>query len=188
MIKNFTPKNKFNNNKNKDKTRINHNIRSSEVRLVGDNVKPDIYTIQEALSIADDLNLDLVEISNIGDLPICKIIDFKKYLYDKKKKEDEQKKKQKSSQIKTKEIRLGANIDEHDFDFKQKHAINFLKEGDSVLVVLFFKGREITHSGIGINILKNFGLGLDDYGIPEGHPKIEGKKVFIKYRSKNKKD
>lgn len=164
----------------------NIEIRSSQVRLVGDNVNVGVYPISEALKIAENLNLDLIEISS-GDIPVCKIIKLDKYLYELKKKDKEQKCKQRESEIKTKEIRLGSNIDDHDFNFKLKHAIDFLISGDSVLVTIIFKGREISHPEIGENVLIDFTEQLKEYGIVDDKIHLEGKRMFVKIRSKHRK-
>src|SRR5439155_13445246 len=121
--------------------RTNHMIRVPQVRLVGDNVEVGVYSIQEALKMAQEQQLDLVEISPNADPPVCKIIDYNKFLYEKKKKEKEMKAKSKVSEVK--EIRFTPNTDDHDFDFKSKHAENFLKDGNKVKAYVQFKGRAI---------------------------------------------
>ena len=121
--------------------RINHFIRVSQVRLVGDNVTMGVYSTQDALKMAQQLELDLVEISPQVDPPVCKIIDYNKFLYDKKRKEKEMKAKSKSAELK--EIRFTPGTDDHDFDFKARHAENFLKEGNKVKAYVQFKGRAI---------------------------------------------
>jgi len=162
--------------------RINKQIRVTEVRLVGKNVEQGIYETIEALSMSDEMGLDLVEISPEANPPVCKIVDYQKFLYDKRKKEKEMQKKQKANQSQIKEIRLTPNIDDHDFDFKITHAINFLKDNNKVKVTIFFKGREIMFKSKGeITILK-FVEKLQEYGTAESMPKLEGKRmsVFIK--------
>ena len=121
--------------------RINHLIRVPQVRLVGENVEVGSLSTQEALKMAQEQGLDLVEISPTVDPPVCKIIDYNKFLYDKKKKEKEMKAKSKVSEVK--EIRFTPNTDDHDFDFKAKHAENFLKDGNKVKAYVQFKGRAI---------------------------------------------
>lgn len=121
--------------------RINHFIRVPQVRLVGDNVTMGVYSTQDALKMAQQLELDLVEISPQVDPPVCKIIDYNKFLYDKKRKEKEMKAKSKSAELK--EIRFTPGTDDHDFDFKARHAENFLKEGNKVKAYVQFKGRAI---------------------------------------------
>jgi translation initiation factor IF-3 len=163
--------------------RINLFIRVPSVRIVGDNVEPGIYDIKEALKLADDLDLDLVEVSG-GSVPVCKIIDYGKFLYELKRKEREQKKKQKQNQIQVKEIRLTPNTDEHDFNFKLNHAKNFLGEHDRVLVSVFFKGRQINYKEQGELILLKFADQLKELGTPENLPKLEGKRMLMMIRPK----
>jgi len=147
------------------------------VRLVGDNVQQGIYPIQEALRIADELGLDLIEIAPEANPPVCKIMDFSKFIYEKKRKLKEQR--SKAAQVTVKEIRLSPNIDDHDFDFKLRHAINFLKEGNKVKVELFFKGRTILFQERGEMILLKFADAIGEYGKVETLPKLEGKKMFM---------
>ena len=131
-----------NQKKDEDGLRINNEIRVPQVRLVGDNIaEPGIYPIAKALKLADELELDLVEISAKADPPVCKILDYQKYLYQQKKKAKEMK--SNASKVVIKEIRFGPNTDEHDFQFKLKHAMEFLQEGAKVKSSVFFKGRSI---------------------------------------------
>ena len=134
--------------------RINHFIRVPQVRLVGENVEVGIYSTSEALKMAQDQGLDLVEISPTVDPPVCKIIDYNKFLYDKKKKEKEMKAKSKVSEVK--EIRFTPNTDDHDFDFKAKHAEGFLKDGNKVKAYVQFKGRAIQFQESGQLLLLKF--------------------------------
>jgi len=164
--------------------RINQLIRGSSVRLVGENVENGVFDIRTALKIAQEMELDLVEISNGNTPPICKIIDYQKFLYDKKKKDKEQKKKQKQNQILVKEIRLTPNTDDHDFNFKLEHAKNFLNDKNRVLVSVFFKGREINYKEQGELILLKFADQLKDIGVPENLPKLEGKRMQITMKPK----
>lgn len=157
--------------------RINHRIREREVRLVGDNVETGVYSIQEALKIAEDQQLDLVEISPNAVPPVCRIIDFQKFLYQKKKKEKEQK--AKATKIILKEIRFGPQTDDHDYNFKLKHAIEFLKEGSKVKAFVFFKGRSILFKEQGELLLLRFANDLEDYGKVENLPVLEGKRMII---------
>ncbi len=129
------------NNNNKEPYAINDRIRAHEVRLVGDNVETGIYSIQEALKIADDLGFDLIEISPNAEPPVCKILDYQKFLYQQKKKQKEQK--AKATKVVVKEIRFGPQTDDHDYNFKLKHAMGFLQEGAKVKAYVFFKGRSI---------------------------------------------
>lgn len=159
--------------------RINHMIKSSNVRLVGNNVEIGVYDTRVALKMAREMELDLVEISINNGQPICKIIDYQKFLYDKKKKEKEIKKKQKQNQIETKEIRLGPNIDDHDFNFKLNHAKNFLSDNNRVFLSLMFRGREINYKEQGEIILLKFADELKGLGVAEYLPKLEGKKMHM---------
>ncbi|MFY8190669.1 MAG: translation initiation factor IF-3, partial [Bacteroidia bacterium] len=122
---------------------MNNLIRSSNVRLVGENIEVGVYTLGQALTMANEQELDLVEISPNADPPVCRIVDYKKFLYEQKKKKKEQKANQSKSEVK--EIRFGPNTDEHDFEFKLKHAENFLKDGHKVRAFVFFKGRSIVY-------------------------------------------
>jgi translation initiation factor IF-3 len=147
------------------------------VRLVGDNVETGIYQLRDALQKADELGLDLVEISPTASPPVCKIMDYKKFLYEQKKKQKEMK--AKAAKIVVKEIRLGPNTDEHDFDFKVKHAIKFLQEGAKVKVDVFFKGRSIIYKDKGELILLRFAEAVEEYGKVEKLPKLEGKRMIM---------
>ncbi len=168
--------------------RINHHIRVPEVRLVGENVEVGVYPTQEALKMAQQQQLDLVEISPNADPPVCKIIDYNKFLYDKKKKEKEMKAKAKVSEVK--EIRFTPNTDDHDFDFKSRHAEGFLKDGNKVKAYVQFKGRAIQFKERGELLLLKFAERLQEIGQPEALPKLEGKRMFIMMapRSKKKKE
>src|SRR5215471_18840803 len=157
--------------------RTNNMIRVPQVRLVGDNVEVGIYSTQEALRMAQDQQLDLVEISPNVDPPVCKIIDYNKFLYDKKKKEKEMKAKSKVSEVK--EIRFTPNTDDHDFDFKAKHAESFLKEGNKVKAYVQFKGRAIQFQERGQLLLLKFAERLAEIGQPESLPKLEGKRMML---------
>lgn len=165
--------------------RINHFIRVPQVRLVGDNVEIGVYPTQEALKMAQAQQLDLVEISPNADPPVCKVIDYNKFLYDKKKKEKEMKAKSKASEVK--EIRFTSNTDDHDFDFKSKHAEKFLKDGNKVKAYVQFKGRAIQFKERGELVLLKFAERLADVGLPEGLPKLEGKRMLMVLAPKGKK-
>ncbi len=165
--------------------RINERIRVPQVRLVGDNVEVGIYSTQEALRIAQDLELDLVEISPQADPPVCKAIDYKKFLYEKKKKEKEMKANAKQSEVK--EVRFTPGTDDHDFDFKAKHAENFLKEGNKVKAYVQFKGRAIMFKERGELVLLKFAERLTEFGQPETLPKLEGKRMFLMLTPKTNK-
>jgi translation initiation factor IF-3 len=160
-------------------------IRVPQVRLVGENIEVGVYTIQEALKMAQDQALDLVEISPNADPPVCKIIDYNKFLYEKKKKEKEMKSKSKASEVK--EIRFTPNTDDHDFDFKAKHAEKFLKEGNKVKAYVQFKGRAIQFKERGELLLLKFAERLNDAGVLEGMPKMEGKRMLAIWAPKSQK-
>ena len=145
---------------------------------MGDNIpQPGIYPLREAQRLAESLELDLVEISAKVDPPVCKIIDYQKYVYQQKKKAKEMK--SNASKVVIKEIRFGPNTDEHDFQFKLKHAINFLQEGSKVKAYVFFRGRSILFSEQGEKLLLRFALELEEYGKAEQMPKLEGKRMII---------
>ena len=165
--------------------RINERIRVPEVRLVGDNVEGGIYPTAKALQIARDLELDLVEISPTANPPVVKAIDYKKFLYEKKKKEKEMKAKAKVSEVK--EIRFTPNTDDHDFDFKSRHAEEFLKEGNKVKAYVQFKGRAIQFKERGELLLLKFAERLAEAGQPEAMPRLEGKRMFIMLAPKSAK-
>ena len=168
----------------KDAYIINERIRAREVRLVGDNVEVGVYSIQEALRIADDLGLDLIEISPNAEPPVCKILDYQKFLYQQKKRQKEQK--AKSTKVVVKEIRFGPQTDEHDYNFKLKHAVGFLKEGAKVKAYVFFKGRSILFKEQGEVLLLRFANDLEEYGKVEQMPVLEGKRMIIMLTPKKK--
>lgn len=147
------------------------------MRVVGENIEPGIYNIKEALDIAHNLELDLVEISPNANPPVCKVVDYKKFLYELKRKQKEIK--AKSAKVVVKEIRLGPNTDDHDFNFKLKHAIRFLQEGAKIKVEVFFKGRSIVYKEQGEIILLKFAADLEDYAKVENLPKLEGKRMIM---------
>jgi translation initiation factor IF-3 len=158
--------------------RINEAITSQRIRVVGDNVpQQGIYSLSEALDMAQSQELDLVEISPNADPPVCKIIDYQKYLYQQKKRAKEQK--ANAAKIVIKEIRFGPNTDEHDFQFKLNHAKNFLSEGSKVKAYVFFRGRSILFSDQGEKLLLRFALELEEYGKAEQMPKLEGKRMIM---------
>lgn len=164
--------------------RINEQIRVSEVRLVGDNVDDGVYKTTDALRISEEQELDLIEISQNATPPVCKIMDYNKYLYDLKRKMKDQEKRNKLNAIEIKELRFGPNTDEHDFEFKKNYAIKFLQNGDKVKSFVFFKGREIQHKDKGEILLLRLAESLSDYGVVENLPKLEGNKMFMIMRSK----
>lgn len=143
-----------------------------------------VYPIRKALEIAENLELDLVEISPNADPPVCKITDYKKFLYEQKRRE----KAQKANAVKVvvKEIRFGPQTDEHDYEFKKKHAIKFLEEGSKVKAYVFFKGRAIIYKDQGEILLLRLAQDLDEYGKPEGLPVLMGKRMIITIQPKKK--
>jgi translation initiation factor IF-3 len=163
--------------KREEPYKINELIKSPVVRVVGENIEPGIYNIREALGLAENLGLDLVEISPTANPPVCKVIDYKKFLYELKRKQKEMK--AKTAKIVVKEIRLGPNTDDHDFNFKLNHAIKFLKDGAKVKVDVFFKGRSIIYKEQGELILLKFAQSIVDYGKIEQMPKLEGKRMIM---------
>ncbi|HEX6171551.1 MAG TPA: translation initiation factor IF-3 [Chitinophagaceae bacterium] len=165
--------------------RINNFIRVPQVRLVGENVEVGVYSTQDALRMAQDQQLDLVEISPTADPPVCKIIDYNKFLYDKKKKEKEMKAKSKTAEVK--EIRFTPNTDDHDFDFKAKHAENFLKDGNKVKAYVQFKGRAIQFQERGQLLLLKFAERLNEFGTLESMPKMEGRRMLAMFAPKSQK-
>jgi len=152
---------------------------------VGDNIESKIMSLSEALSLADEMELDLVEISPNADPPVCKIIDYQKFLYQQKKKQKEIK--ANAAKIVVKEIRFGPNTDDHDYNFKLKHAINFLEEGAKVRAYVFFKGRSILFKEHGEKLLARFVNDLEDYGKVDQMPRLEGKRMIIILSPKKKK-
>ena len=162
--------------------RINEQIRAREVRVVGDNVEQGIYTIQEARRMAQQQELDLVEISPNADPPVCKILDYQKFLYQQKKRAKEQK----ANQVKTtlKEIRFGPQTDDHDYSFKLRHAISFLQEGSKVRAYVFFRGRSIVFKDQGKLLLLRFANDLDEYARVDQLPKLEGKRMSMLFSPK----
>ncbi|MGB0457741.1 MAG: translation initiation factor IF-3 [Chitinophagales bacterium] len=164
--------------------RINDFIRVSEVRLVGDNVEMGVYSTDKAKDLARELELDLVEISPNAEPPVCKIMDYRKFLFEKKKKEKEIKAKTQKTVIK--EIRFGPNTDEHDFEFKAKHGEKFLKEGSKVRAFVFFRGRSIVFKDRGELLLLKLAQRLEEFGAVEQLPKLEGKKMAIVIAPKKK--
>ena len=158
--------------------RINEEFTVSRVRLVGENIpEQGVFPTSEALKLADSLGLDLVEISAKADPPVCKILDYQKYLYQQKKKAKEMK--ANAAKIVIKEIRFGPNTDEHDFQFKLKHAQEFLQEGSKVKASVFFKGRSILYADQGEKLLLRFAVELEEYGRAEQMPKLEGKRMIM---------
>lgn len=159
--------------------RINQFITAPEVRVVGEGVESAVLPLSKALKLAQEMELDLIEISPSAEPPVCKIADYNKYLYEQKKKQKELKANAVVNEVK--EIRFGPNTDEHDVDFKLKHAVKFLSEGAKVRAYVFFKGRTIVFKERGETLLMRFANKLIEVGIAklEGMPKQEGKKMII---------
>jgi len=155
------------------------------VRVVGDEIKAEVMSIQDALRLADKMELDLVEISPNAEPPVCKIIDYQKFLYQQKKKQKEIK--AKAAKIVVKEIRFGPNTDDHDYNFKLRHAIRFLEEGAKVRAYVFFKGRSILFKEQGEVLLLRFASDLEEYGKVDQLPKLEGKRMILSLSPKKKK-
>lgn len=155
----------------------NEHIRAREVRLVGDNVEQGVYPIAQALKIAERQQLDLVEISPTAEPPVCRVIDYQKFLYQQKKRQKEQK--QKAAKVVVKEIRFGPQTDDHDYNFKLKHAQGFLREGSKVKAYVFFRGRSILFKEQGEVLLLRFANDLEELGKVEMMPVLEGKRMSI---------
>ncbi|MDM8160010.1 translation initiation factor IF-3 [Labilibaculum sp. K2S] len=164
--------------------KINKLIRARSVRVVGENVEPGVYSIAEALKFAEEQELDLIEISPNADPPVCKISDYQKYLYQQKKKQKELK--AKAVKVVVKEIRFGPNTDEHDYNFKLKHAEKFLAEGSKVKAYVFFKGRSILFKDKGEILLLKFAQDLEELGKVEQLPRLEGKRMTMFLTPKKK--
>jgi len=168
-----------------DLHRINNKITVKIVRVVGENIEQQIMSIDEALKLADELELDLVEISPNADPPVCRITDYQKFLYQQKKKQKEIK--AKTFKVVVKEIRFGPNTDDHDYNFKLKHAMKFLSEGAKVKAFVFFKGRSILFKEKGEILLLRLAQDLEEYGLVEQMPKLEGKRMIMFFSPKKKK-
>lgn len=167
-----------NNGNNKDEHRINERIRGvKEVRLVGDNVTMGIYTIQEAMRIAEEQELDLVEISPNAEPPVCKVMDYQKFCYQQKKKAKEAK--ANAAKVVVKEIRFGPQTDDHDYEFKLRHAREFITDGSKVKAYVFFKGRAILFKEQGEVLLLRFANDLEDIAKVESMPVLEGKRMIL---------
>lgn len=165
--------------------RINEDIRVPEVRLTGENVENGIYPTSKALRMAEELGLDLVEIAANANPPVCRIVDVSKYLYEKKRREKEVKANAQKSVLK--EIRFTSETDDHDIDFKAKHAERFLTEGAKVKALVMFKGRSIVFKERGELLLLKFAQKLEEFGSLEQMPRLEGKRMFVYIVPKKKK-
>lgn len=153
--------------------------------MVGENIEPGVYTLEQAQRIADEQGVDLVEISPTAEPPVCRVVDYSKFLY-------EQKKRQKALKANTtkvvlKEIRFGPQTDEHDYEFKRKHAIRFLEEGSKIKAYVFFRGRSIIYKDQGEILLLRLATDLEEYGKVDQMPKVEGKQMFMMLSPKKKK-
>ncbi|MFL5753603.1 MAG: translation initiation factor IF-3 [Bacteroidia bacterium] len=163
--------------KKEDAHAINEKIRARQVRVVGEDIESGVYAIEEALKIAAEKGLDLVEIAPNIDPPVCKVVDYKKFLYEQKKKAKEIK--AKAAKVVVKEIRFGPHTDEHDFNFKKNHAIKFLQDGSKVKAFVFFRGREIVFKEQGEILLLKFASELEEWGKAEQLPLLEGKRMMM---------
>lgn len=170
--------------KEETKLKINNEIRVPKVRLVGDNVEQGIYDIQKALQIAEEQEADLIEISPNATPPVCRVIDYQKYLYQQKKKQKEIKARQKQTELK--ELRFGPNMGENDYQVKLKHAEEFLKDGNKVKATMMFKGREIAYAEQGKQTLLRFAIDLEKVGNADSMPTLEGRRMNITISPKKK--
>ena len=155
------------------------------MRLVGENVEQGVYSIDEALRIAGDLGVDLVEISPTADPPVCHVVDYSKFLYEQKKRQKAMK--ANATKVVLKEIRFGPQTDEHDYEFKKKHAIRFLEEGSKIKAYVFFRGRSIIYKDQGEILLLRLATDLEPYGKVDQLPKVEGKQMYMLLSPKKKK-
>jgi translation initiation factor IF-3 len=178
------PKKTFQPRQQEELHRINNKITAREVRVIADGMEPAVMSAYDALKLAQEQELDLVEISPKAIPPVCKILDYRKFLYDQKKKTKELKAKQ--LKVVIKEVRFGPNTDDHDFNFKLNHARKFLEEGNKVKAFVFFRGRTIVFKERGEILLLKFAQELEDVGLLEQMPKLEGKRMTIMINSKKK--
>lgn len=167
------------NKKQRREHKINQEIRDVEVRLIGEGVTPDVYPLNEALSISESLGLDLVLINESSVPPICKVMNYEKFLYEKGKKP-----KQKALEVK--EIKITPNTSENDLSYRTEHIKEFLKKGHKVRITLKFKGREIVYLDRGKEALLKLALAVEDCGVPESLPNLEGKQMFLMLKPKTK--
>ena len=167
-----------------DQHRINEKIMAREIRLIMDGAEPIVISTAEAMKMAEEQDVDLVEISPNANPPVCKLMDYRKFLYNQKRKEKELKAKQ--SKVELKEIRFGPNTDEHDFNFKLAHARKFLEQGNKLKAYVFFRGRTIVFKDRGEILLLKFVTELEDFGTVEQLPKLEGKRMIIMINPKKK--
>ena len=167
-----------------DQHRINEKIMAREIRLIMDGAEPIVISTADAMKMAEEQDVDLVEISPNANPPVCKLMDYRKFLYNQKRKEKELKAKQ--SKVELKEIRFGPNTDEHDFNFKLAHARKFLEQGNKLKAYVFFRGRTIVFKDRGEILLLKFVTELEDVGTVEQLPKLEGKRMIIMINTKKK--
>lgn len=171
--------------------KINEMIRAHEVRVTGthpatgEKFPGEVMDTREAQRLAHSLDTDLVMVSETADPPVVRICDYKKFLYEQKRRKKDQE--QSSKRVEVKELRLGPTTDEHDLEFKSKHAINWLQNGDKVRAVVVFKGRMITHKEHGELVLAKLAQKLEEYGLPENLPTMEGKRMYMSFKPKPKK-
>jgi len=164
--------------------RVNEEIRSYQIRIVGDNIESKVCSVNEAIKIAESLGVDVVEISPSSNPPVCKLVRYDKFIFEEKRKQKELEKKNREQRVDVKEIGLGPNTDTHDIDFKLKHAINFLNKGDKVKIVMKFMGREMVHKERGEKLVLEFIQRLEEHGTPESLPSFEGKRLFVTVKPK----
>lgn len=163
---------------NKNEIMVNEMVRDKEVRLIDvDGKMIGIMSSKEAQKIANSKNLDLVKIAPKANPPVCKVMDYGKYMFEQAKREKEAKKNQKV--ISVKEVRLSASIEDHDFEVKVKNAIRFLRSGDKVKVTIKFRGREMNYTSLGEKVLERFAKAVEDYGTVESKPKLEGRNMLM---------
>lgn len=163
--------------RNDDRPKVNDEIRSSKVRLIRPDEEHEIVSIERALEVAASFDLDLVEVAPNAKPPVCKVIDFGKFMYEKKKKEKEAKKKQHTIQVK--ELRFRPNTDDHDLEFKTRHAREFLEGGDKVKATVQFRGRDMLYTEQGEELLKNLAEELEDVSKIESKPAMEGRRMIM---------
>lgn len=175
----FVIANNYNNRRNQEnRHRINEDIDNvARVRLVGDNVEQGVYMFERALAKAEDMGLDLVEIAPNADPPVCRVVGYQKFLYELKKRDKENK--ANATKVVTKEVRFGPQTDEHDYNFKLKHARNFLADGNKVRASVFFRGRSIMFKEQGEELLQRLIQDLDDIAKADNTPKLEGKRMIV---------
>lgn len=153
--------------------------------MVGENIEPGVYTLEQAQRIADEQGVDLVEISPTADPPVCRVVDYSKFLYEQKKRQKALK--ANATKVVMKEIRFGPQTDEHDYEFKRKHAIRFLEEGSKIKAYVFFRGRSIIYKDQGEILLLRLATDLEEYGKVDQMPRVEGKQMFMLLSPKKKK-